>query len=479
MLPQKSTKKHKTFVLDTNILLHDPHAITNFACHDVVIPMTVLEELDTFKKNQDDIGHNSREATRYIDSIFPTKAAMDAGYDKPGGGKVRIGVASDPVNLMLNDKADARILGCALAVQRTSTNKTQVILVTKDVNLKVKARALGIRASDLKRDQEMTKAIAEQNATITVIKIKQADMESFCINKTIQIFPGYGCDWAGKAELKPAVAKPYTFVLLLSDCGKEVPAKHLINGHFRALLGPAQIHIKGGRSIKSRNMEQSFLIDALFDKDVSVITVFGIAGTGKTILAIAAGLCQVQGGAFDKLVITRAIVPMGREIGFLPGTSEEKMRPWVQPCYDALEYIYAKPKERETKFKDKPQRRDQKITSIKLQEKPQETLLREGKLEIEVLATIRGRSIPNVFFVVDELQNSNRLMTKTLVSRMSEGSKIILLGDPDQIDDPYLDKYSNGLVHVATKFEGEKLHAHVTLTKGERSELAELAANIL
>jgi len=468
MMQPKPAKKHKTFVLDTNILLHDPHAITNFASHDVVIPMTVLEELDTFKKNQDDIGHNSREATRFIDSIFPTKAAMDAGYDKAGGGKVRISIEFDQVNLLLNDKADARILGCALAAQRRSTenaNKTQVILVTKDVNLKVKARALGLRASDLKRDQELTKAVAEQNATTAIVKVKQEEMESFCVNKNI--------------ELKGTTVKPYTYVLLSSECGKEVPAKHLDNGHFRTLLGPSQIHIKGGRSIKSRNLEQSFLIDALFDKEVSVITIFGIAGTGKTILAIAAGLSQVQGGAFDKLVITRAIVPMGRELGFLPGTSEEKMRPWVQPCYDALEFIYAKPKERETKFKEKPQRRDQKANNNKPLEKPQDALLREGKLEIEVLTTIRGRSMPNIFFVVDEAQQLSLLHAKCTITRMSSNSKIILLGDPDQIDDPYLDKYSNGLVRVATKFEGQRIHAHITLSKGERSELAEMGATLL
>lgn len=877
----RSSRKIKTFVLDTNILLHEPSAVTNFSHHDVVIPITVLEELDKFKRNQDDVGHASREVTRQLDAIFPTKAALDAGYAKPQGGTVRISMEVEPTSAnLIEDTADHRILGCALAIQKMAKNKGSVILVTKDVNLRVKARALGMRASDLKKDREITEAVVEKNESKT-IKVEDEGIDCFYRDGGIQL------------NTPPA---DYSFILLEDTKGRTAPAKHLKDGFCRKLLSP-NTNIREGRNIKPRNLEQQYLMDALADPEVSVVTVFGRAGTGKTLLAIASGLSQIQDHKFDKLLISRAIIPMGKDIGFLPGpqpldakvltptgwrqmgdlkvgdkviacngkpskilkifpkgkkpvfniatkegkktqacgehpwkvrtsedlkrnkqgriattqeiadnlykngkpefslprngqveftsktklpippytmgcllgdggfgkcnisqynqdqqlldrvkhelnsiqckltyaggvqydigmvtncnkrkkpvkitnskskevtiysgvleaskdlglnkttinsrclrgtikeglkfeflevtklsehpvkdaiialglqnhkaprkfipdmykfaskearvellrglldtdgairksngevsfsttslqlardllevvrslggkgnigdgrqprnstiegrkvtgkhktyeftialpginpfyierkaqwyskqsakwqqhdkiisitpagkkevqcilidnpehlyitddyivthnTEEQKMRPWVQPCYDALEYIYSKDKG--AQFKDKPQRKDQKHTGQAQGKpgkpandgpmKPHERLKEKGQLEIEVLAHIRGRSIPNAFFVVDELQNATKHEIKTIVTRMSEGSKIILIGDPDQIDNPYLDRYSNGLVYAVTKLSGEKCHSHVQLVQGERSELAELAAKKL
>lgn len=465
----RSSRKLKTFVLDTNILLHEPSAITNFANHNVVIPITVLEELDNFKRSQDDVGHASREVTRVLDTIFPTKDALEKGYTKPQGGTVRISMEMEPVNeILIEDKADHRILGCALAIQRVAKIKGSVILVTKDVNLRVKARALGMRASDLKKDREITQAVVEKRSGSLVVKVSDDAIETLYREGGVQI------------EHTP---ENYTFVLLEDTTGRTAPAKHLENGFCRKLLTPST-NIREGRSIKPRNLEQQFLADALADPKVSVVTVFGAAGTGKTLLAIASGLSQIQDNKFDKLLISRAIIPMGKDIGFLPGTEEQKMRPWVQPCYDALEYIFSK--EKGQQFKEKPQRKDQKHAGVQPQGKtsegplkPHERLKAKGQLEIEVLAHIRGRSIPNAFFVVDELQNATKHEVKTIVTRMSEGSKIILIGDPDQIDNPYLDRYSNGLVYAATKLAGEECHSHVQLVQGERSKLAELAAKKL
>lgn len=478
MSKKPKTTKIKKFVLDTNVLLHDPHTLTNFGKNDVIVPITVIEELDHFKKDQTELGHNCREVMRQLDSIFPNRMAIEQGYKKPQGGTVLISLKTQHIP-ELNDleKADHKILGCAAAHKAEFGDKAQVIMVTKDGNLRIKARAIGIQADDLKRDREASEELTKEAYDTPTVNVTDQEFQQF----------------ASSAELTVSKKIPdYTYILVKNAKGCTLPAKHTKEGHIRKLYGHNTVSIKHGRTLHAKNLEQQFLLDALFDDEVTLVTVFGKAGTGKTLLTIAAGLNMVQDHKFDKMLISRAVIPMGKDIGFLPGTAEEKMRPWVQPSYDAVEFLSSK--EKGAQFQGKPQRNDQKHNKPQGRQqgqqgpgpgpgekalKPHEKLKAAGLLEIEVLAQIRGRSIPNAFFMVDEFQNTSGHEAKTVVTRMSEGSKLILIGDPDQIDNPYLDRYSNGLVQVATKLAGERIHAHVNLVRGERSPLAEIAATKL
>jgi len=272
------------------------------------------------------------------------------------------------------------------------------------------------------------------------------------------------------------------YVLLREGSGGAgVPARHVREGEFRGLRRD-HVVIRDGRTLQAMNLGQRFLLDALYDPDIALVTVYGKAGTGKTLLSVGAALEQVQTGVFEKMLITRVIMPTGRDIGFLPGRVEEKMEPWVQPAYDALEQLLAKP--RKPEHFDKKKQSGRKAppgppSAMSKIARPYDPLIQAGLIEIEAIAHIRGRSIPNAVFIVDEAQQLTPHEAKTLVTRMGKGSKIILIGDLSQIDNPYVDAHTNGLVYTRNRLQGQPFMAHVNLFKGERSEMADVAANLM
>jgi PhoH-like ATPase len=512
-----AAKKHevsppKHYVLDTNVLLHDPQSMFQFENNVVHLPVEVLEELDRFKAESTTRGANAREVHRRLSERFRTTEEMRTGVRLESGGMLHIRVNS---KLKFDDHgwqlisesprfaelrklfpdlslSDNRILASAVYLADTSSGRT--ILVTKDINMQLKARVLGLEAQDYRTDR-----VEDGDIRRTQRKSAQEEYESLEIDGyTLQAFASEGI-----IELPDAASLPQNHFVLLrnrEEPSHGVPARHLGQGAFRKLRKD-HIIIRGGRTLTAANLGQRFLLDALFDPEISLVTVYGKAGTGKTLLSVGAALEQVQGGDYEKMLITRVIMPTGRDIGFLPGRLEEKMQPWVQPAYDALELLLSRPR--------KPEQFDHKKQSMRKNApppaqssakqagqsvvavpngggggggkvvRPWEPLMQGGLLEIEAIAHIRGRSIPRAVFIVDEAQQLTPHEAKTLVTRMGKGSKIILIGDLAQIDNPYVDAHTNGLVYTRNRLQGQPFMAHVNLFKGERSEMAEVAANLM
>lgn len=489
----KVSAKVKTFVLDTNVLLHDPQCILKFQDNNLAIPVEVLEELDAIKGEQStERGRNARRVHRMLQELLPDTRSMHEGVELETGGTLSIIInpyllnpghwspAMDRLRAILPDltKKDNRILACALFVQERFPPPT--ILVTKDVNVQLKARAVGLESQDYLNDK--VPAIDDE-ASYREVALDQYELQRFCSE--------------GAYTLPAAAAAPLVlneYVLLRSAEGKTMPARHYGDGVLRRLKLPDFVKAPGGIPIRARNLEQQFLMDALLDEGISLITCFGKAGTGKTLLSTACALHQLQDDhcRYDGLSISRPIISLGKDLGFLPGSLEEKMRPWLQPYHDALEVLIPSKPPKEPQFAAKKvTRRKGKRQDLPPSPspaptgapgaavKPYERLLRSGLVEIEALAFIRGRSIARRFFILDEAQQLTPHEVKTVITRISEGSKIVLIGDPAQIDNPYVDARSNGLVYCHNRMKGQPLAAHVKLTKGERSRLAELAADLL
>lgn len=499
----KVTAKVKTFVLDTNVLLHDPQSIFKFEENNLAIPVEVLEELDSIKNEQStERGRNARRVHRILQELLPDSRAMLEGVELPNGGTLsviinpylvdpaRTSPAMQRLRAILPDlsKKDNRIIAAALFVQEQFPPPT--ILVTKDVNVQLKARAVGLESEDYLNDK-VPEDIDE--ASYREINVSIYELQRFCSE--------------GEFDVGAEVSLPLyhnEYVLLRSDEGKTMPARYVGKGMVRRLKLPDFVKAHGGIPIRARNLEQQFLMDALLDDSVSLLTCFGKAGTGKTLLSIACALYQAQEetSRYDGVSISRPVIALGRDIGFLPGTLEEKMTPWLQPYYDALEVLVPSKPVKDPVFatkkvaKKKQRKRDEQATAAFLAPvashaasnggtgngglvKPYERLLKSGLVEIEALAFIRGRSIARRFFILDEAQQLTPHEVKTVLTRISEGSKIVLIGDPAQIDNPYVDSRSNGLVYAYNRMKGQSLAAHVKLTKGERSKLAELAADLL
>ncbi len=500
----------KQYVLDTNVLIHDPNSIFEFEDNIIWIPVEVLEELDRFKSESTTRGANAREVHRHLSRIFKTSRDMQSGVSLENGGRIRVAInrqvsfvddkwvltTESPRFKLLKtlfpdlSLPDNRILATAAYIADTATPPT--ILVTKDLNMQLKAKALGIEVQDYRTDR-----VEDSDIRRTA---KQANTEDY---EAIEVDAHRLQAYASQGEIQLPAGKnlqPNQYVLL---CNKEdqthgIPARHIADGVFRR-LGTDFISIRGGRYFKAANLGQRFFLDALFDPEIALITVYGKAGTGKTLLSVGAALQQVQNGDYDKMLITRVIMPTGRDIGFLPGTKEEKMQPWVQPTYDALELLLSKPKKPE-QFEGKRQS-DRKqpqngnghleahsngngngngaINMNGRHVRPYEPLLLNGTIEIEAIAHIRGRSIPNSIFIVDEAQQLTPHEAKTLVTRMGKGSKLILIGDLAQIDNPYVDAHTNGLVYTRNRLQGQSFMSHINLFKGERSLMAEVAANLM
>ena len=439
----------KTYVLDTNVLLHNPSSLFLFQDNDVVLPLAVIEEIDEQKKRQDEIGRNARQVSRELDQLR-ARGPLAQGVATDQGGTLRIELnhsrlAQGLPPVLGLEKPDNRILCVAWGLREQ--DDLPVVLVTKDLNLRVKADALGVPSEDFRNDKV---DFDHLYTGIREVEVEGTMVDSFYRQGLITL------NGLGPAE-------PHQFFVLRSRAASPQSA---LARHQGGRLLPLGFGCGECFGISPRNKEQRFALELLLDPAVKVISLAGPAGTGKTLLALAAGLeAVVEHKTYQRLLVTRPIVPMGQDLGYLPGEKEEKLRPWMQPLYDNLEYLFRE----STGGKNKagpPMGAADYLTA-------------QGLLEIEALTYIRGRSIPGQFIVCDEAQNLTPHMVKTLITRVGEGSKIVFTGDPEQIDHPYLDASSNGLSYMVDKLRSQEISGHVTLKKGERSEVAELGARLL
>lgn len=457
-------KLPKIFVLDTNIILHDSRSIYNFQENDLVIPIAVIEELDKFKKSTDVLGYNAREFMRKIDILSADKNFFKGeGFSLGKGlGTLRVEI-NHPFPLELqgsfkDDIQDHRILAVAIWVKNQNPQRF-VALVTKDVNLRMKARALGMVAQDYLTDRIEEKHIEKNEKRVQVIN-------NLPIN-TIERVASGGITVDEVRYKKQPANQLYKFRYEVQpgadqkDNAKRKQAYEYLLARFDAPTNSI-VPVKPctAYGIQPRNSEQVFAMDALMNPQVQLISLTGTAGTGKTLLALAAALEQADN--FSQILLARPVIPLkNQEIGYLPGDAKDKIGPYMLPLYDNLAVI-------------KKQFGISSKENVKI-----EDMLRREKLLISPLAYIRGRSLSNVFFIIDEAQNLTPHEVKTIITRAGEGTKIVFTGDIQQIDQPYLDKWSNGLTHINDKLYGEPLFEHVNLTKGERSKLSELAGKKL
>lgn len=459
----------KNFVFDTNVLLHDPRAIFKLEDNNVVIPIYVLEEIDTFKKQMTELGRNARETSRILDE-YRVKGNLKEGVALERGGTLRVLATTRSLDgkFLHSSAKDNLILAVALDLQEREPD-TPCILLTKDVNLRIRANALGMESENY---EEQGVSVSDLYPGACEIAVPGDLINKLHDDKGLELdlktYPpkiSSSSTQAPGAQMRRAYTNEYV-LLTNSEGGNQnsmgrITIEDPDEPNFASIapLGPMRDSVWG---LKPRNKEQYFALDALLDKNIDLVTLIGKAGTGKTILAIAAGLQKVTDEqSYQKLLVSRPVFPMGRDIGYLPGTVEEKLNPWMRPIFDNVEHLMG------VSAADKRAGRGA------------QELIDMGIIEIEPLTYIRGRSLPNIFLIVDEAQNLTPHEVKTILTRVGEGTKIVLTGDPYQIDNPYVDSESNGLTYVVSKFKGQSIAATVSLFKGERSELAELAANLL
>jgi len=436
----------KNYILDTNVLLHDPNSLLSFEDNNVLIPIEVIEEMDRFKRESTDLGQHARAVARMLDALRG-EGRLSEGVKLSTGGKLKIlfqkGDQTRNGHAVFSDNTvDNRILSLALTVQQAQP-KNATVLVSKDINLRIKADALGLQAEDYETDRVLLKDLY---TGMIEVAVSSPDLAAFRANGELvlkggkKFFPNEYCTLTDETNPKRTaltkVDASGTRVVPILDCRE------------------------GIWGIKPRNREQHFALDALLDERVKLVTLMGKAGTGKTLLAMAAGLKRVVNDReFRRLIVARPTISMGKELGFLPGTLDEKLAPWMQPIHDALEML--------------------SDLNMGHEHRRSGDLMRSGSIVVEALSYIRGRSIANQFMIVDEAQNLTPLEVKTIITRVGQGTKIVFTGDPYQIDNPYVDSSSNGFNYLVSRFRAESVAAHIELQKGERSELAELAANIL
>ncbi|MBE9486936.1 MAG: PhoH family protein [Chloroflexi bacterium] len=437
----------KNYVLDTNVLLHDPQAIYKFEDNTVIVPLTVIEEIDRFKKEQSETGRNARQISRVIDG-FRQQAKLVDGVPLDHGGTFKVAIYREeflnnlPPELQV-DQGDNRILAVAKDLQENSPVGS-VIFITKDINLRIKADTIGMIAEDYQSDKisvdklytGATKLLVSREAVDQFYEMGHLELEEeFNANQGITLID----------ETNPSHSA--------------IGRYDLMNQRLTNLL---RVPKEGVWGIHPRNREQQFAFDLLLNDDVQLVSLVGKAGTGKTLLAIAAGLLKTADeSVYGRMLVSRPVFPMGRDLGFLPGDVEEKLAPWMQPIFDNVELLLSSV--------DEGGRRKHGYRE----------LIDMGLMEIEPLTYIRGRSIPRQYMIVDEAQNLTPHEIKTIITRAGEGTKIVLTGDPYQIDNPYVDSASNGLIYAVERLKGQEIAGHMTLMKGERSPLAELAANLL
>ena len=434
----------KYFVLDTNVLLHDSESLFRFKDNAVVIPIQVIEEIDHFKKDLSEIGRSARTVSRHLDTLRMQGSLADGVKTADGGTiQVHLGVEIPPSFPLTDHNTDAKILALALALKQ---QRKTVVFVTKDTNLRIKADAIGVSAVDYESQPKTLDEIYRGWADIAVSK---PVIERFFKEGGIPL-----------SDLPVDSLYPNEFVRLTVEDGGNAGSGL---GRYHAREGRVAL-LREGKSVwgvRARNMEQRFAMDLLLDDAISLVCLFGKAGTGKTLLALAAGLMRtVDDEIFRKLLVTRPIFPLGRDIGYLPGEIGEKLKPWMQPIFDNLELLIH-------------------LSTGEKRGRGYMSLLDQKLIEIEPLTYIRGRSIPQQFLIVDEAQNLTPHEVKTILTRAGERTKVVLTGDPYQIDNPYVDAASNGLSYTIERFKGQENAGSVLMLKGERSPLAEQAANLL
>ena len=436
----------KVFVLDTNVLLHNAECVESFADNTVVLPMAVIEELDKFKTNNDELGRNARQVIRRLDALR-SKGSLRDGVPLENGGTLRIIARVDGMDDtgLREDVADNRILRLAYGLHKEGDH---VVFVSKDINARLKADALGVPAVDFEKQKvnfdEMASGFAEVVVSPeTIAEFKKAEVLE---REGVGEYPNEFVLLKGNADEKHS---------LLARVVEPGVLKHLSKEYDRVW------------NIKARNREQRIALELLMDPNVQIVTLVGKAGTGKTLLALAAGLeATLRQRNYDRILVSRPIIPLGKDIGYLPGAKEEKLSHWMQPIFDNLTYLLREDTSGNKKSKKTVQDRTEK-------------LLDDNIVSLEALTYIRGRSIPNQYVIVDEAQNLTPHEVKTIVSRAGEATKMVLTGDPYQIDNPYLDASSNGLTYAAERLKGHVIHGHITLNKSERSKLAAIAAEHL
>lgn len=454
----------KTFVLDTNVLLHNADAINVFADNKVVLPIEVLEELDEFKKDYDEKGRNARHTIRTLDRLR-RKGKLGNGVLLENGGTLQI--VSDRNYKQLEhlgldvSLADNRILMCAYMLQKQGE---KVIFVSKDINIRVKADAVGLRAMDFEKQ------------TVNFEEIYKGWREVSVSKEKVQHFRNTGIiDLQGNF-----IHNEFLYLKDPQAADSAVLARYDAR---QKKINRLRYSWTSVYDIKPRNIQQAMALELLLDDQVSLVSLIGMAGTGKTLLALAAALVKViQLQTYSRILVSRPIMPLGRDIGYLPGSKEEKLESWMQPIFDNLEYLLYSIKEkseginiaRKAPARAGSREREKAKRVITINE-----LRTSGMLELEALTYMRGRSIPMQYIIIDEAQNLTPHEIKTIVSRVGTGSKMVLTGDPYQIDNPYLDSSSNGLVYCVEKMKGQDLFGQVMFVKSERSNLASLAANIL
>jgi len=434
----------KTFVLDTNVLLYDAGCLLSFDDNNIVIPLIVLEELDAHKRRPDEAGKNARQAVRTLDKLRDL-GSINEGIDLESGGTVRILSSTDikctfPPDIDMAT-VDNQILAMSKCLQETSEEK--VILVTKDINVRVKCDALGIKCEDFNKHRIVDKQEGLYSG------VKRANISQALIDKI------YSQGYASLEDIPVKDVYPNEFLVLKDEStGQGSAIVRYMGKEEKFRLIP---EIKSSWGLVPRNKEQKFSLDILFDDNIKLITLVGKAGTGKTLLAASAALEQSlsSNAKYKKVVISRPVQSVGKDIGYLPGDIYDKMAPWIAPIRDNLRYLFG----------------DDKDTL--------DMYIESGKIEIEAITYIRGRSISDAIIIIDEAQNLTTHELKTIVTRVGENTKIILTGDVDQIDNTYLDSVSNGLSYTVEKFKEYDISAHITLIKGERSALASLGSEIL
>ncbi len=457
-------KGRKHFVLDTNVLLHNPNAIHIFQEHEVVIPLSVIEEIDPFKKNTDDTGRNARQVIRQIDQLRKAGRLFEGVPLNDQGGTLRIDRCEQDMPFTLDlGLVDNKILAVAHALM---SQGEQTVFISMDINARVKADALGITVEDFEADKVDPDWLFTGYANVDVpgalidelYKERQLPLEKIAPYAVMQredettVPLEFSCNQfvvfnAVDEESHTGLGR------LLADTDHIIP----IAGPRRPVFG-----------VMARSVGQTMALDLLLDDEVPLVSLVGSAGTGKTLLALAAGMHKVyRDERYDKLLVARPIMPLGRDIGYLPGDKDEKLSMWMQPIFDNLTYLLS------TRGSHMEQ------ADSRTPEQRLDQLIDEGQLILEPLTYIRGRSIPHQFMVVDEVQNLSPHEVKTIISRAGEGTKVVLTGDVHQIDNPYLDASSNGLSYLVERMKGHSLHGHVTLEKTERSSLASLAAEVL
>ena len=435
----------KKYVLDTSVYLTDANSIISYGNNDIIIPFKVLEEIDNHKKRQDSVGLNARQTIRILDALREKGSLYKGVRLGKGRGIVYVKKHNSLLKELDLSIADNEIISVALEEMQINPVR-KVVVVSRDINMRVKCDALGLKTEDYITNQ----VVKDTEALYRGFRSHLVDDE------LIEQFYNGESIFLEKDEIKPYSNE---YIMLVSNINEKKTALARFYNHAMPLKRINGEYKKGIWGIKPRNKEQNFALDLLMDPKVSIVTLVGKAGSGKTLLAIAAGLAQVvendQEAPYRRLVVSRPIQPMGKDIGYLPGTLEEKMAPWLAPIQDNLQYLMGNEKSALQMYMEK------------------------GKIEVEALTYIRGRSISDAYVIIDEAQNLTMHEVKTIVTRIGEGTKIVLTGDIEQIDNIYVNETSNGLAHAVEKFKSFSLSGHVTFRKGERSEIATLASKVL